>query len=303
MEIRSGAGEQALKETEVRRRVVVTATDGEVACAADRIGEAEALALTASLYAATQQLRGRTPRTTNDLLADVVAESLLPPGLSLTDGDGAIASAHASLFVRYRVAARETVAEVAYRESAERLAYYNERGDSLPLAIESIDGRLSVHRLKDTKPRSLVERALRPLIEKPAARETRQAIETASAHSRARLITENEKSRAYLEAAREIAGNLRAEAREQGIDISRLVPEFTPKERINLEIYAERQTEPTERERYLGLARGEVAGATPLHETQVGRFAHDHASQVGYTRTPAQSHDYDSHARSTGRAG
>jgi hypothetical protein len=104
MEIRSGAGEQALKETEVRHSVIVTATDGEVACTADRIGEAEALALAISLYAATQQLRGRTPRTTNDLLAGVVAESLLPPGLSLTDGDGAIASAHASLFVRYRAA-------------------------------------------------------------------------------------------------------------------------------------------------------------------------------------------------------
>jgi len=87
-----------------------------------------------------------------------------------------------------RAAAREIVAEVAYRESAERIAYYNERGDSLPLAIESIDGRLSVHRLKDTKPHSLVERALRPLIEKSAARKIRHAIEAASATSQARLI-------------------------------------------------------------------------------------------------------------------
>jgi hypothetical protein len=198
-----------------------------------------------------------------------------------------------------RAVAREIMAEVAYRESAERLAYYNERGDSHPLAIESIDGRISVHSLKDTKPHSLVERALRPLIEKPDARETRHAIEAASANSQARLITENEESRAYLEAAREIAGNLRAEAREQGIDTTRLVPEFTPKERINLEVYAERQTDPAERERYLGLARGEVARATPLHEAASNRFAHDHAS---YSQTPAQSHDNDSHARSTGRA-
>lgn len=201
-----------------------------------------------------------------------------------------------------RAVAREIVAEVAYRESAERLAYYNERGDSQPLAIESIDGRISVHRLKDTKPHSVVERALRPLIEKPDARETRHAIEAASANSQARLIAENEKSRAYLEAAREIAGNLHAEAREQGIDTTRLAPEFTPKEKINLEIYAERQTDPTERERYLGLARGEVGHSTPLHEAQGGHFAHDHASQFGHSHTPAQSHDYDSHARSTGRA-
>jgi hypothetical protein len=201
-----------------------------------------------------------------------------------------------------RAVAREIVAEAAYRESAERLAYYNERGDSQPLALESIDGRISVHRLKDTKPHSLVERALRPLIEKPDARKTRHAIEAASAKSQARLIAENEKSRAYLEAAREIAGNLRAEAREQGIDTTRLAPEFTPKERINLEIYAERQADPTERDRYLSMARGEVARATPLHEAAGGRLAHDHASQFGHSHTPAQSHDYDSHARSTGRA-
>lgn len=201
-----------------------------------------------------------------------------------------------------RAVAREIVAEVAYRESAERLAHYNERGDSQPLAIESIDGRISVHRLKETRPHSLVERALRPLIEKSDARETRHAIEAASANSQARLIAENEKSRAYLEAAREIAGNLRAEAREQGIDNTRLVPEFTPKERINLEIYAERQADPYERERYLSLARGEVAHAPPLHEAQGGRFAHDHAGQFGHSHTPAQSHDYDTHARSTGRA-
>ena len=36
---------------------------------------------------------------------------------------------------------------------------------------------------------------------------------------RAQLVADYEKSRAYLEAAREIAGNLRAEVREQGIDM------------------------------------------------------------------------------------
>lgn len=201
-----------------------------------------------------------------------------------------------------RAMAREIVAEVAYRESAERLAHYNERGDSQPLAVESKDGRTSVHRLKETRPHSLVERALRPFLENSTARDTRQAIEAASAKSQAQLVAENEKSRAYLEAAREIAGNLRAEAREQGIDSSRLVPEFTPKERISLEIYAERQTDQMERERYLCLARGEVTHATPLHEAQGGRFAHVHASQFDHGRAATQSHSYDTHDRSAGRA-
>lgn len=201
-----------------------------------------------------------------------------------------------------RAMAREVVAEVAYRESVERLAHYNERGDAQPLAIEGIDGRTSVYRLKETKPHSLVERALRPLVETSAARQTRQSIEAAAANSKARLIADSEKSRAYLEAAREIAGNLRAEAREQGIDTTRLTPEFTPKERINLEIYAERRADPAERERYLSLAHGEVAHAPLLHEAQAVRFAPDHASQFGHSRAHTESHDDDSRARSTGRA-
>lgn len=90
------------KDKELRRRVVVTAMDGEVARTADRAGEAQAVAIATSLYAASEQIKGRTPRTTDDLLAGVAAQDLLPPGLTLTQGEGAIASAHSNLFVRYR---------------------------------------------------------------------------------------------------------------------------------------------------------------------------------------------------------
>ena len=96
------ADKRALKENEFRRRVIVTATDGEVARTADRIGEAKALAIATSLFAATEQLKGRTPRTAHDLLAGVAAQNLLPPGLNITGGEGALASDHGSLFVRYR---------------------------------------------------------------------------------------------------------------------------------------------------------------------------------------------------------
>ena len=201
-----------------------------------------------------------------------------------------------------RAVARQIMAEVAHRESNERLTNFNERGDAHPLAIESKDGRISVHRLKDTRPYSVVERVLRPLVEKPQARETRHAIEAVSANSQAQLIADNEKSRAYLEAAREIAGTLRAEAREQGIDNTHLMPAFTPKERINLEIYAERQTDPRERERYLNLARGEAAHAIPLRDTFAGRFEHDQANQSDHGRAADHSHAYETHARSIGRA-
>lgn len=101
-EIRNGSDGQALKQTGVPRSVVVTAIDSEVARTADRIGEALALALATSLYAATEQLKGRTPRTTNDLLIGVAIRNLLPPGLSLTGAEGELTSEHGSLFIHYR---------------------------------------------------------------------------------------------------------------------------------------------------------------------------------------------------------
>lgn len=102
MEGGRGAEEKESKEKEQRRRVVVTAMDGEVARTADRAGEAQAVAIATSLYAASEQIKGRTPRTANDLLAGVVAQNLLPPGLRLTQGEGAMVSAYSNLFVRYR---------------------------------------------------------------------------------------------------------------------------------------------------------------------------------------------------------
>ncbi|MFP5265193.1 MAG: relaxase/mobilization nuclease domain-containing protein [Blastocatellia bacterium] len=201
-----------------------------------------------------------------------------------------------------RAVAREILAEIAHSESIERLSSFNERGDVQPLVIESNDGHISVHRLKETRPHSVVERALRPFIEKPAARETRHAIEAASANSQARIVADYEKSFTYLEVAREIADNLRAEARQQGIDQAQLAPAFTPKERIDLEIYAERQTDQSQRTHYLSLARGEVAQATPLHDTPGSRFAQDHGNQFEHGGATDQSHAYDTSARSRGRA-
>ena len=202
-----------------------------------------------------------------------------------------------------RAIAREIMAEVAHRESAERLANFNERGDAQPLAIESNDGRISVHRLKETKPHSVVERALRPFIEKPAARETRHAIEAASANSQARLVADYEKSRAYLEAAREIAGSLRAEVREQGIDMTHLMPAFTPKERINLEIYAERQADPHERERIISASRVVKSPMRRHYTTRLAVVSRTITRANLITGAPPNSRMHMTvTARSTGRA-
>jgi hypothetical protein len=86
-----------------RQIVIATTIDGEVARTAERIGEATAMALSASLYAASEQIKGRDPRDTQDLLARIAAKNLLPPGLSLTKGN-ALVSAYGALSVRYRSA-------------------------------------------------------------------------------------------------------------------------------------------------------------------------------------------------------
>lgn len=101
MEFGEGAG---VKQTPARQAVIATMIDGEVARTADRLGEATALALSAGLYAATEQLNKRTPRSVHDLLAGVAQNGLTPPGLASTENAGTLVSAHGSLSVRYRPA-------------------------------------------------------------------------------------------------------------------------------------------------------------------------------------------------------
>ena len=91
------------KQPSTGRTVIATMIDGEVARTAERIGEATALALSASLYVANEQIKGRAPRAARDLLAGITAQNLLPPGLSFTQG-GALVSAYSALSIRYRPA-------------------------------------------------------------------------------------------------------------------------------------------------------------------------------------------------------
>src|SRR5215468_5176846 len=98
MEFGEGA---SIKQTAAGQSVIASTIDGEVARTAERIGESTALALSASLYAASEQIKGRSPRAAQDLLAGIAAQNLLPPGLAFTQG-GALVSAYGSLYVRYR---------------------------------------------------------------------------------------------------------------------------------------------------------------------------------------------------------
>jgi hypothetical protein len=93
----------SVKQTSYRQTVIATTIDGEVARTAERIGEATALALSASLYAASEQIKGRAPRATPDLLTGIAAQKLLPPGVTPTQ-EGILVSAYGSLSIRYRLA-------------------------------------------------------------------------------------------------------------------------------------------------------------------------------------------------------
>jgi hypothetical protein len=156
------------------------------------------------------------------------------------------------------------MAEVFLHESSERLSNFHDRKEVQPLLIETPDGRLITHTFKDTEPRSILERIARPLIEESAEREMREAVQTALQHQQYQLEGDLEKSRAYYEAAREMADSLSL-GRNQGSPVSLPAPEFSPKEGMNIEIYAERLTDVERRERYLSLLDPERGSAPSRH--------------------------------------
>ena len=98
------SGGSAGQQVTAAQTGIATTMDGEVARTADRIGEATALALSASLCAATEQLNRRTPPSVRDLLAGVSQRGLIPPGLVITGPEGTLVSEHGSLWIRYRPA-------------------------------------------------------------------------------------------------------------------------------------------------------------------------------------------------------
>jgi len=90
------------KQPSTGQPFIATTIDGEVARTAERIGEATALALSASLYAASERLRGRAPRGVRDLLSGLATRNLLPPGLALTQVEGSLVSTYGAVSLRYR---------------------------------------------------------------------------------------------------------------------------------------------------------------------------------------------------------
>lgn len=95
---------QQLIERQRRQQVhaFMSVAEGEVSRTEERIREATALALAATLFAANESLARRTPPNTNALLAGVNAAGLLAPGMRLDDSSGLVRSVRAELQLRYR---------------------------------------------------------------------------------------------------------------------------------------------------------------------------------------------------------
>lgn len=83
-------------------RAFVSVSEGEVARTEERIREATALALAASLFAATESLAHRIPTNDRALLSGVQKAGLLPPGLQQIDKSELVTSDRGTLQVRYR---------------------------------------------------------------------------------------------------------------------------------------------------------------------------------------------------------
>jgi len=138
-----------------------------------------------------------------------------------------------------RAVAREIMAEVGARETRQRLEQFLETKRVASLHL----GNYRIGSLREVEARTLTDYLAR-LIETTAQREYRHSVRLAAGEHHGRLLTEVEKASEYHDATRELASS-----------VSSRNPKFTDKEKINLEIYGERQSDPQERDRFLGLAR------------------------------------------------
>ena len=139
-----------------------------------------------------------------------------------------------------RAVAREIMSGIAVEETRERLQHFLESKRVASLNL----GEHRTGTLHDVEARMLTDHLARAL-ETRQQRDHRHSINVAAREHHGRLISDFEKAQDYYSTARELASE--ADGSE---------PQFTDKEKINLEIYAEQQADPNQRNQYLELARG-----------------------------------------------
>jgi hypothetical protein len=141
-----------------------------------------------------------------------------------------------------RATAREIMSGVAVEEAKERLQHFLESKRVASLNL----GEHRTGTLREVEARTLTDYLARA-IESKGQREHRHSINLAARKHHGRLVSDFEKAQDYYAAARELAS-----------EVTGRVPLFNDKEKINLEIYSERQNDEAAREHFLQLARGEA---------------------------------------------
>ena len=141
-----------------------------------------------------------------------------------------------------RAVAREIISALAVQETKERLEHFLESKKVASLHL----GNHQTGTLRQVEARNLTDYLARALLESREQRDHRSTVKSAAREHHARLVSDFQKAHDYHEATRELAS-----------EVTNREPNFTDKEKINLEIYAERQNDAAERQRYLGLARSE----------------------------------------------
>ena len=143
-----------------------------------------------------------------------------------------------------RAIAREITSEIAVEVRRERVEHFLESKKVASLHL----GEHRTGTLREVEARTLTEYVARALTESQEQRQYRHDVKTTARAQETRLVSDLERAEQYHQAARELA----SEAKERN-------PQFNDKEKINLEIHAERQDDEEMRERYLQLARGDAS--------------------------------------------
>jgi hypothetical protein len=144
-----------------------------------------------------------------------------------------------------RAAAREIFSRIAVEETKGRLEHFLESKRVASLNL----GEHRTGSLREVEARTLTDYVARA-IESGPQRDHRHSINAAAREHHSRLVSDFEKAKDYYATARDLAS-----------EADRHDPQFTDKEKVNLEIYAERQNDETIRNQFLGLARTDAVAS------------------------------------------
>jgi hypothetical protein len=258
----SSSRQQAADEVEhlnfIRAEVVRQIEQRRQPLVADRELSSKLMAILDKAYTSEQRTRTNDSRDTPEpkyeshqmRALETSAETLRDPTLlrEVHDWEKNVPNSDPEISWEGRAVAREIMSGLAAEEAKERLQHFLESRKVASLNL----GHHRTGTLREVEARTLTEYLARA-IESSEHRDYRHAVRNAAHEHHVRLGKDFEKASNYHEAARELA----AEAQTRDA-------KFTDKEVINLEIYAERQSDGAERDRLLGIARGE--GHSKEHE-------------------------------------